>query len=217
MIRGGHIVPAFFLFGEAELLQTGLRPRDETKANARKEPPMKTPFTLLLAAVLMFSFLIPAQATIGRDILLVTRSVGSWVYTDVAIVLCRDGSRWQFDLREVPQEIKGDLKELLFFLQLHGLGGKRVVDAAPDPVALDPVTEEVAQQVADQLPQLQEEIFEPPFYAFDAGSFLLYAIYHEDGEARLTMLSEGGTYIGSSQDPAAQAIIRLAGPLMLGE
>lgn len=178
---------------------------------------MKTPFTLLLAAVLMFSFLVPAQATIGRDILLVTRSVGSWVYTDVAIVLTRDGILWYFDLREVPQEIKGDPEELLFYLQLHGLGGKRVVEAAPDPVSLSTVTTEQVQQVVDQLALLREVPFEPKFYATDLGSMVLYAIYHDGGEARLTMLSEDGSYYGSSQDPAAQALIRLFRQLAEGE
>lgn len=170
----------------------------------------------LLSVCLLLISIAPARAADGRDILLVYRSVGSWEYTDIIITLERDGSRMQFDVRALPGDLRNDLALLLAFLRTHGLDGETSAQEVPAPTGLPAVPADQAQAIADLLPLLTEQSFEPRFDKTDAGAQLLYAPYLGDDGDRLTLLQEDGSYIGQSGDPVAQQLIALGLPLMRG-
>lgn len=174
----------------------------------------------LLAAVLLsalFLCFLPAQASIGRDILMVCRNISHWAPVDIAITLEADGSRRRFDLRGVPLEVKTDPDELLFFLRIHGLSESTRLYDAPLPEALSAIPLETVREIRSLLAQMKEAPFEPKFRAFDAGRFLLYGIILDAGEAKMSLIEEGGSHIGQSPDPRAAALAALAGPLLMGE
>ena len=176
---------------------------------------MKKALTLTLSFLLLLSLPFNlVQAKESRDILLISRSVGSWLYTDIVITLESDGTRLWFDLRQVPDEIKHDQDKLLAFLQTYGLDKAGLLPDVPAPRPLESATEELAEQIAGLHAQIKETPWEPTFYAFDAGSFILYAAMQADGHARLVPLYESGSYRGISPDAAARQLVDLAMPLL---
>lgn len=176
---------------------------------------MKGYLVLLLAALLLLNLATcPAEAE-GREILLVIRYVGSWEYSDDAVVLLSSGERLHFDLRGLPQEVLGDRQNLLAFLRHHGTSSDPGLYPVPQPDSLEPLGEDFALRVRGLLDVIRDTPFETRFHAFDAGGFDLYGVIQVDGEARLTLISESGTFVGQSPDPAAQALIELVGPRLL--
>lgn len=178
---------------------------------------MKKVSIILLAAMLLFSLLSPALATIGRDILLISRHSSSWVFSDTVVVLLADGTRLMFDITSLPQEIKDDVTELLYFLRVHALSQQTLLYDAPPPQQMQALEASFAQQVRNLLAKTEDQNIETQFYAFDAGSTLLYGVVQREGEGKMLLLAEGGTYIGQSTDPTAAEIIALAGPVLMME
>lgn len=178
---------------------------------------MKKCFASLLAALLLLSLLPPAQATIGRDILLVSRQFSNWTRQDEAVILDAEGRRWLFDLSALPREVRNDPAELLFFLRVHGLSKDAVMHGAPMPTEMTPLDAEAAGQIRSLLAQIEDAAFESKFYAFDAGGTFLYGVQMLNGEAVMTLLAESGTNIGQSQDPAAQEILALTASYLMME
>lgn len=171
---------------------------------------------MALTVVLLFMALSAgAEAAVGRDILLVVRYVGSWEYSDDAMVLLSDGTRLHFDLRDLPQDVLGDSQELLYFLRLHGLSAETLLYGRPLPDSRPALDSDFAQKVRELLGQVKDTPFESGFHAFDAGSFYLYGVIRVDGEGRLSLLSESGTFVGQSPDPGAQALAALVGDKLL--
>lgn len=176
---------------------------------------MKKFLVMLLAALMLMALAQGADADVGRDILLVVRYVGSWEYTDDAMVLLSDGTRLHFDLRGLPQEVLSDSQELLYFLRLHGLSPETALHGRPLPDSKPALDADFTQKVRELLGQVKDTPFESSFHAFDAGSFDLYGVIRVDGEARLSLLAESGTFVGQSPDPAAQALVTLVGDKLL--
>lgn len=172
---------------------------------------------LCLTLLLSLSLSLPARATVGRDILLVFRQINHWTGADTITTLEADGSRHVFDLRTLPPEVRNNQEELLFFLRTHGLTDDALLYDAPAPESLDPLPEELALQARALLGQVKEVDFEKQFFAFDAGAFLTYAVIQVKGEGQLTLLSEGGTYRGQTDDPGALELIKLVGPYLMFE
>ena len=178
---------------------------------------MKKLITLLLCLSLMLAPMVFASASVGRDILMVQRHYNVWTRADIIVTMEADGSRHQFDVSEVALEEIPEPADLLFFLRTHGLTEGSLLHGAPAPKALTPVDQALADQVRRLLGSLKEEAFERKFFAYDAGQFLTYAVIMREGEAQLTLISEGGTEVGESGDPAALELIRLIGPSFMGE
>ncbi len=172
---------------------------------------MKKLILLTLCALLALSLLpLPAQASIGRDILLIQRSVGAWVPTDEVVVILADGSRLFFDLGPVPWEYKEDQDNLLFYLRTHGISCNSRLYNGPAPEELSPIGQEGADQLRQLIGGLKDRPFEPEFFATDLGARLIYALRPVDGEARMLLIAERGSMVGQSEDPAAQQILALA-------
>lgn len=165
--------------------------------------------TAMLAALMLLLGMTPARAQKERDIIMVARSYGAWVYSDTVVTLQRDGSRLQFDLRMLDNDIKHDPDRVLHFLRTYGLDGTGLIPDVPPPVTLAPMPAEPLAQIEAQLPLLKEEPFETRFDKTDAGSQLLFALYERDGQSKMTLLREDGSYVGESNDPAAQRLIAL--------
>ena len=177
---------------------------------------MKKFLTLILMAALFFT-LPAARASIGRDILVLSVYQGLDPAEDHAITLEADGSRHFFPLGQVPDHVKKNPDELLFFLRTHGLSDSSLLHGAAMPEALTPIDLQTAQDLRTVLAQLQEQPFESSPYAKDTGSTFLYAVVIREGEAKLTLIYEGGANIGYSSDSSALLITYVAGPLLIGE
>lgn len=165
--------------------------------------------TAMLAALMLLLGMTPARAQKERDIIMVARSYGAWVYSDTVVTLQRDGSRLQFDLRMLDNDIKHDPDRVLDFLRTYGLDGTELIRDVPPPVTLAPMPAEPLAQIEAQLPLLKEQTFETRFDKTDTGSQLLFALYQQDGLSKMTLLREDGSYVGESSDPAAQRLIAL--------
>lgn len=165
--------------------------------------------TAMLAALMLLLGMTPARAQKERDIIMVARSYGAWVYSDTVVTLQRDGTRLQFDLRMLDNDIKHDPDRVLDFLRTYGLDGTELIRDVPPPVTLAPMPAEPLAQIEAQLPLLKEQTFETRFDKTDTGSQLLFALYQQDGLSKMTLLREDGSYVGESSDPAAQRLIAL--------
>ena len=165
--------------------------------------------TAMLAALMLLLGMTPARAQKERDIIMVARSYGAWVYSDTVVTLQRDGSRLQFDLRMLDNDIKHDPDRVLDFLRTYGLNGTGLIPDVPSPVTLAPMPADTLAQIEAQLPLLKEQAFETRFDKTDAGSQLLFALYERDGQSKMTLLREDGSYVGESSDPAARRLIAL--------
>ena len=163
----------------------------------------------MLAALMLLVGMTPARAQKERDIIMVARSYGAWVYSDTVVTLQRDGSRLQFDLRMLDNDIKHDPDRVLDFLRTYGLNGTGLIPDVPSPVTLAPMPADTLAQIEAQLPLLKEQTFETRFDKTDTGSQLLFALYQQDGLSKMTLLREDGSYVGESSDPAAQRLIAL--------
>ena len=178
---------------------------------------MKKTALLALCALLLLASVSPAGATVGRDILMAQRRVSGWTGDDFVTVLTAEGTLLLFDLKGMPWETRNDPEELLYFLRVHGLSEETLFYGAAMPQTLSAVDAGVARQVRALLGQVREETFETTFYATDAGAILTYAVLQVEGEGRLSLLAESGTYRGQTGDPAALRLLDLAGPFLMGE
>ena len=178
---------------------------------------MKKTALLALCALLLLASASPAGATVGRDILMAQRRVSSWTGEDMVSVLTADGTILLFDLDGMPWETRNDPEELLYFLRVHGLSKASLLYGAAAPRVLSKAGADFVRDVRALLGQVEEEAFETSFYATDAGAFLTYAVLQSGGEGRLSLLAESGTYQGQTKDPAALALMALAGPVLMGE
>ena len=178
---------------------------------------MKKCFASALAALLLLSLLPAAQASVGRDILLVSRQYSNWTRQDEVIILDAEGKRLLFDISSLPQEIRNDPAELLFFLRSHGLSEDAMLHNAPMPQDMPAAGQEAADKIRVLLAQIEDPSFESKLYAFDAGTTLFYGVRILDGEAVLTLLAEGGSFVGQSQDQAALEIFELTAAILMME
>ncbi len=172
---------------------------------------------LVVLCVMLLAAVMPAQADVGRDVLMVYRTVNNWTQEDLVIILTADGNRLVFGLDEVPHEIRNDDAELLFFLRTHALSEGTMLYGAAAPVALVPMTQEQADAVRALLGKVQVVPFEETPHLMDGGDFLTYAVVRVDGEATLALLARGGNLKGMTSDPAALALLNLAGPWIMDE
>ncbi|NLE69136.1 MAG: hypothetical protein GX611_02985 [Clostridiales bacterium] len=178
---------------------------------------MKKRFVSLLAALLLLSLLTSAQASVGRDILLVSRQYSNWTRQDEVIILDAEGNRLLFDISSLPQEIRNDPVELLFFLRSHALSDSTMLHNAPAPLPMPPAGQETADRIRVLLSEIKDPSFESQLYAFDAGTTLLYGVRILEGELAMTLLAEGGSFVGQSQDPAALEIFDLTAAFLMME
>lgn len=178
---------------------------------------MKRLIISILCLTLLSMPMLPAQASIGRDILMVYRQINNWTRDDQVWILEADGSRHLFDLKGIEYAKISSPEDLLFFLRTHGLSESTMLYDAPAPVALKPASAELVQQVRKLLAQMEEDAYRTKLVALDAGARLTYAVIMKDGEAALSLISEGGTHVGQSNDPAALELMRLVGPHLMGE
>lgn len=177
---------------------------------------MKKCLTSALAALLLLSLLTSAQASVGRDILLVSRQYSNWTRQDEVIILDAEGNRLLFDISSLPQEIRNDPPELLFFLRSHALSEETMLYGAPAPLPML-AGQETADRIRVLLSEIKDPSFESNLYAFDAGTTLFYGVRMIDGEAVMTLLAEGGSFVGQSQDKAALAIFDLTAAFLMME
>lgn len=178
---------------------------------------MKKCLTSALAAMLLLALLTSAQASVGRDILLMSRQYSNWTRQDEVIILDAEGNRLLFDISSLPQEIRNDPAELLFFLRSHALSEETMLYGAPKPLPMPPAGQETADRIRVLLSEIKDPFFESQLYAFDAGTTLFYGVRMIDGEAVMTLLAEGGSFVGQSQDKAALAIFDLTAAFLLME